>query len=106
MVCPPPSCGSVVGVDGPECWLMESYSVQVVLSSMVFATDLAKCGKKGKCSRQAALHSLIIGRCAGAQGLGGPYHGGEVNIGHESLCIYRIHIICISDVVHLSIDSH
>ena len=41
-----------------------------------FAWNLTKCGNKGKYARQAALHSLMVGRCARAQGLGGPYHGG------------------------------
>ena len=42
---------------------------------MVFARNLTKCGNKGKKGRQATLHSLVVGRCAGAQGPGGPYHG-------------------------------
>ena len=45
-------------------------------------------GIKGKYGRQAALHSLMVGRCALAQGLGGLYHGpggGEVNREHESI---------------------
>ena len=32
-----PFCGPVVRVDWCDCWLMESYSLQVVLSCMVFA---------------------------------------------------------------------
>ena len=55
---------------------------------MVFARNLTKCGNKGKYGRQAALNSLMVGRCAGGQGLGGPYHGGEVNTEHESIFIY------------------
>ena len=67
---PPWTCGGV-GVDGCECWLMQSYSFQVVLNCMVFAGNLTKCGNKGKYGRQVPLHSLLVGRCAGAQGLGG-----------------------------------
>ena len=77
-----------MGVDWCECWLMESLSLQVVLNlhGLVFARILTKCGNKGKYGRQAALHSLMVGRCARAQGLGGPYHGvgGEVVTEHES----------------------
>ena len=40
--------------------------MQVVLNCMVFA----KRGNKGKYGRQAALQSLMVGSCAGAQGLG------------------------------------
>ena len=81
MVCPP-----VVRVDWCECWLMESLSLQVVLICTVLARNLTKCGNKGKYGRQAALNSLMVGRCAGAQGLGGPYHGGgEVNTEHGSI---------------------
>ena len=54
-----------------------SQSLQVVLNCMVCARNLTKCGKKGKYVRQAALNSLMVGRCAGAQGLGGPYNGGR-----------------------------
>ena len=68
--------------------------VVVFASCMVFARNSTKCGKKGKYGGQAALHSLMVGRCARAQGLGGPYHGGpggEVNTEHES--IYYIYIL-------------
>ena len=50
--------------------------MQAVLICMVFARNLTKCGNKGKYGRQAALHSLMVGRRARGQGLGGPYHGG------------------------------
>ena len=67
--------------------------MQAVLICMVFARNLTKCGNKGKYGRQAALHSLMVGRRARGQGLGGPYHGGggggEVNTEHEA-CIYEI----------------
>ena len=57
----------------------------MVLNCTVFARNLTKRGNKGKCGRQAALNSLIVGRCARAQGLAGPYHGGEVNTEHENI---------------------
>ena len=37
---------------------------------MVFARNLTKCGNQGKYGRQAALHNLMVGRCARGQGLG------------------------------------
>ena len=48
----------------------------MVLNCMVFARNSTTCGNKGKYGMQAALHSLNVGRSAGAQGLGGPYHAG------------------------------
>ena len=47
--------------------------------------EMTKCGNKGKYGRQAALHSLMVGRCVRGQGLGGSYQGGEVNMEHESI---------------------
>ena len=43
-----------------------------------------------KASSLAALNSLMVGRCAVAHGLGGPYQGGEVNTEHESTFILYI----------------
>ena len=60
----------------------------MVLNCMAFARNLTKCGNKGKYGRQAALHSLMVGRSAGVQGLGGPYHGGEVKTEHESMSLF------------------
>ena len=74
----------MVGVDWCECWLTESQSLEVVLNCMVFARNLTA-NMEGK---QAALYSLMVGRCARGQGLGGPYHGGEVSTEHESIYIY------------------
>ena len=31
---------------------------------LVFARNSTKCGNKGKCGRQVALHSRMVGRCA------------------------------------------
>ena len=67
-----------------------------MLICTVFARKLTKCGNKGKYGRQAALHSLMVGRCARGQGLGGPYPGGgEVNTEHGSIYI----IICDSMII-------
>ena len=56
----------------------------MVLNPMVFARNLTKCGKKGQYVRQAALHSLMVGRCA-ARGTIPWGVGGEVNTEHESI---------------------
>ena len=50
----------------------------MVLNCFVFARNWTKCGNKGKYERQAALNSLMVGRCAGAQGLGDHTMVGEV----------------------------
>ena len=46
--------GPVVVVDGCDCWLVESQSLQVVLNPVAFARNSAKCGKNGKYGRQVA----------------------------------------------------
>ena len=38
-----------------EFWLMESWSLQVVLNCMVFARNLAKCGKKRQIWKASGL---------------------------------------------------
>ena len=75
---------------------------------MVFARNLTKCGNKGKYGRQAAFKSLMVGRCAGAQGLGdhtmGGGRGGEVNTEHGSIYTYTYTYIYIH--IHLHDELH
>ena len=62
---------------------------------MVFARNLTKCGSKGKYGRQAALHSLMVGRCAGAQGLGDHTMGGRLALNTRGYIFLYIFIIII-----------
>ena len=63
--------------------------LQLVLICTVFARNLTKCWNKGKYGMQAALHSLMVGRCPGP-GSGGtiPWEG-EVNTEHGSIYIQQ-----------------
>ena len=42
----------------------------------------------------------MVGRCAGALGLGGPYHGGEVDTDteHESIYIYNSYDLSLKEL--------
>ena len=66
--------------------------MQVELKPIAFARNWTKCGNKGKQERQVALHSPMMRRCAGGQGLGD--HGGEVNTQHENIfyVVFRVNL--------------
>ena len=65
-----------------------------MVNCVVFARKFTKCGSK-RHGRPEALNSLMVGRCAGVQGLGGPYlRGAEVNTEHES--IYKLAVYIFS----------
>ena len=68
-----PPCGPVVGVDGCDCWLMES--VQVVLNPVAFAWNSTKCGNKGKQTWKARE------LCVGNKSMNG---GGMASLDHTN----------------------